>query len=147
MTTLVKLQATGHLPQSFEGRELACHEDKLPGDKRGVRIAIYQGYGTDLWCEVRYQTLWGTERPCTYVESWGGPHPLSDKLTNLSVWVRNLAPRIMPPGSGYPAGPQFADRQAKLAGMMETLTLHVLTECLRTVAASEVSPHTTDRHS
>lgn len=42
-----------------------------------------------------------------------------------------MAPHMLPPGAGFPAVPSYETRQAKLAGLIETLTLYALSQALQ----------------
>lgn len=119
-----KIQPTGFAPYEIEYDKHITATEMLPDDKRGIRIDVY-GNGERLQAAVlTYLTQWGTEREFVYRFSFGTYSGSWDD------WVREMAKRILPPGAGYPATPQFETRQAKLAGMMETLTLVALTKVL-----------------
>jgi hypothetical protein len=118
------IQATGHTPQTIDAAQKYEHTEMLEGDKRGVRFVLFRLEEVDGWIgKVTYETTWGTERPFTRIVH-------GDTLEEVADSVRNLAKSILPPGAGFPATPQFETRQAKLAGMMETLTLTALSKVL-----------------
>lgn len=120
----ITIQATGHPPFSFDGVELATQCEMLEGDKRGVELHLCRDDKEgDIVIVLTYVTTWGDERPVTRVMR-------ADSLEAAAEWVRGQAPRILPPGAGFPATPSYETRQAKLAGLMETLTLHALSQAL-----------------
>ena len=102
----------------------------LQGDKRGVSLSLWeviedQGYSAEL----KYLTTWGSEREfCWLIEA-----PNLDGPGGIDKMIREAAKTMLPPGAGYPAMPQFETRQAKLQGMLETLTLVALSDVLRQV--------------
>ena len=121
------LQATGRSPVEIEYIHYVFHIEMT--DKRGVAILLYQLVDGSWVSVVKYLTNWGTERPFTYL--------LKGNLETVAEAVRNIAGSILPPGAGYPAMPQYETRQAKLQGMLETLTLVALSDVLRQVSEGQ----------
>lgn len=121
------IQPTGYRPIDFEVKgEPYRSLQLLEGDKRGVELSLYETEAGDggRWLAVlRYVTTWGTEREFTRIYQ-------SDDLDELAEQVRHAAKSVLPPGAGFPATPQYETRQAKLSGMLETLTLTALSEVL-----------------
>lgn len=125
----ITLQATGFPPTTVEATELARHREMLGGDKRGVELAVYRlHHDGSLLAVLVYVTSWGQERTFTRLRSI--PPNLTDQHSALADWVRQQAPDILPPGAGFPITPAYETRQAKLRGLMETLTLDCLTKVL-----------------
>ena len=118
------LQATGRSPVEIEYTHCFYHLEMI--GNRGVEIWLYQLVNGYWVSAVKYLTNWGTERPFTYL--------LQGNLETVAEAVRNIAGSILPPGAGYPAMPQYETRQAKLQGMLETLTLVALSDVLRQVS-------------
>ena len=135
----VMLQATGFGPTKLTARHVYKSKQMLAGDKRGVEITLCEGCTNDddddswpslMWvADVTYLTSWGSELQFTRV-SW------ADDLPTIEDGIREDAKTMLPPGAGYPAMPQFETRQAKLQGMLETLTLVALSDVLRQVSES-----------
>lgn len=122
---IVTLQATGHSPFQITAARSFGRSEYLEGDRRGVSVELFDV--TYSWVAVvHYLTTWGTERPFTWVSQ-------AADLNSVAAWVREVAAAILPPGAGFPATPQFETRQAKLAGMMQTLTLTALGDVLRQI--------------
>jgi hypothetical protein len=117
------IQATGHTPQTIDSDDTFAATEMLEGDKRGVDLRLYRLTADEWLCKVTYLTTWGTERDFTRITHAGSLEEVADS-------VRSMAKSILPPGAGFPATPQFETRQAKLAGMMETLTLTALSKVL-----------------
>lgn len=123
------IQATGHTPKTIDAADMYEHTEMLDGDKRGVRLVLFR-IEAEWLGKVEYLTSWGTERNFTRITPLGTLEEVADS-------VRNFAKTILPPGAGFPATPQFETRQAKLAGMMETLTLTALSKVLADAAPGE----------
>ena len=116
----VTLQATGYAPVTIDVMgEARVSTQMLPGDKRGVRLSLWELKDGNCVVEVTYLTSWEIERPFTRLFDGG----------NVEV-IHEAAKNILPPGAGYPAMPQYESRQLKLLGMLETLTLVALSEVL-----------------
>lgn len=122
----IKLQATGQGPFSIDVVSAYHSTEMLEGDKRGVHVSLFKA-PDELWVGVvTYITAWGTERGTVWITR-------TAPLWEVAAMIREHAKVILPPGAGYPATPAFETRQAKLAGMMETLTLAALTKVLAEV--------------
>ena len=119
----ITIQPTGYPVVTFEADSVHEATEMLDGDKRGVRVTIYQRRKF-VSAAVVYLSTWGNERPFTRVTK------THTKLEDLAAEVREMAKSTLPPGAGFPATPSFETRQAKLAGMMETLTLTALSRAL-----------------
>lgn len=124
MKTTIK--PTGYAPIEIDHIRSFTATQMLEGDKRGVSVTLYE-LTPGTWAgEVCYLSTWGNERNfTTYVQ------PVFD--TSLTVLAENLRTKskdMLPPGAGFPATPSFETRQAKLKGMLETLTLVALSDVL-----------------
>lgn len=126
--TQVTVQATGYAPVTFEGVELAHAREMLEGDKRGVQLDLYRK-SDGIVALLTYVTSWGDERPVSQLCT-------GNDLDEVAAWVRKQSWHILPPGAGFPATSSYETRQAKLEGLMTTLTLHALTEALKQIGES-----------
>lgn len=125
--TTITIQATGHPPVTFEGVELAHEREMLEGDKRGVQLDLYRHDDGKIVAALTYLTTWGDERPVTRVID-------GLNMGDVVERIRGMAMYMLPPGAGFPATQSYETRQAKLAGLMETLTLHALSQALAKVS-------------
>jgi hypothetical protein len=125
----IHLQETGFAPFYATGSELARRSEVLDGNKRGILLAIYRTTDGELLGELTYTTDWKQERPFTRVMR-------AASLDELGQAIRLAAKTILPPGAGYPATDDYRERQAKLMGQLEVLTLSALSECLRQISAA-----------
>jgi hypothetical protein len=126
----VTLHHTGYEPVDVEALAVFQVEEMMPGDKRGVRITAVQVGPLQWRFELAYLTSWGVEQ--NFYRRSG-----ADTLHDGAQWVREHAPKLLPPGAGFPATPQYETRQRKLEGMMETLTLVALTELLTKIKETQ----------
>ena len=133
------LQETGYVPVEIEYTRSIQSTMMLDGDKRGVELTVFLLENGGWAGRLTYITNWGSEQPFTQLFD-------SDRLSGagfmvppLDSMLRDAAKRVLPPGAGYPAMPQFETRQAKLQGMLETLTLVALSDVLRQVSDQKSS--------
>ena len=132
MTTVI-IQPTGYGPIGIEVTRDAYHsQQRLEGDKRGIKLSIWPRKDGGWVAELVYDTSWPTERQFTrYFHA--------ADLDVLGAMLRDAAKTVLPPGAGYPAMPQFETRQAKLAGMLEVAVLTALSEVLSMAAELDAS--------
>ncbi len=124
------IQPTGYGPLQFEVRGAAFYShQQIEGEKRGVSLSLWDAVDADaLWvAKLKYLTNWGSERSFTRFYSTRTPE-------SMGKLIREAAKTMLPPGAGFPATPQYESRQAKLGGVMETLTLIALSDVLRQAA-------------
>ena len=124
----ITLYPTGYPPLQLDPDQTWENTQMLAGDKRGVRVTLYKS-GDYLRLAVEYVSQWGLERNYLRVSK----SRLS--LEEVAADGREMAQSILPPGAGFPATPAFETRQKKLAGTMETLTLHAMTVVLAQAAS------------
>ncbi len=123
----IKLQATGDAPVIIDALRSFTSTQMLEGDKRGVRVTLHQTNADKWFADISYLTTWGSERPFTWVDC--------ETLEVVSARIRiRYSKNMLPPGAGFPATPQYETRQAKLAGMLETITLVALSDVLAQIA-------------
>ena len=122
----VIISPTGYGPITFEAKRDAAYA-RQDLERRSVSISIWESVDDWWYAELKYLTTWEIERNFTRLFV----HP---SLSRACVSIREAAKTMFPPGAGYPAMPQFETRQAKLQGMLETLTLVALSEVLRQVS-------------
>ena len=124
----IELEATGFPVEWVVGRQLAWKREDLDA-KRGIIMRVIESQDHEYIAAVTYATNWDQERPFTWVMR-------SHDMHELGGLVRARAKDVLPPGAGYPATPQYADRQRKLREQLETLTLVALSDCLRQANSS-----------
>lgn len=122
----ITLQQTGSVPITIRADLVGSCEQSLTSDKRGIVLKIYREVGGQLFAVAEYRTQWETEFNRTWVFSADTLESLAQQLSNHAE-----APGYMPPGSGFPAMPQYEARQLKLQGVFQSLSLHAITVALQ----------------
>lgn len=121
------VQATGYSPITVEAEVLYSDTQMLPEDKRGVTLRLFREANENWVAVLTYVTAWGMERDFTRIYN-------GFSLEEISEHLRLASKSILPPGAGFPASSQFDSRQAKLAGLMEVLTLVCLSNVLAAIS-------------
>lgn len=102
------LPRTGDLPLRFEGEFLAessSHRHQGPGQNRWHELAIYRTAAGTYVLAITYRSCWQGEDDHHWVEHAGSIPAVRDALVGYPV---------VPPGIGYPPGPAYAEKQARM---------------------------------
>ncbi|MCV2356547.1 hypothetical protein LNV09_20595 [Paucibacter sp. B2R-40] len=124
------VQATGYSPFTVEAEALYSDTQMLPEDKRGVTLRLFREADEKWIAVLTYISSWGMERDFTRIYE-------GYSLEEISEDLRAASKSILPPGAGFPASPQYDTRQAKLAGLMEVLTLVCLSNVLAEIGREQ----------
>jgi hypothetical protein len=128
-----ELEPTGYGVVRIRGRQLARHHEEVPGNKRGIILALYERDGEasePFVATVQYTTGWKQEAPFTWMLE-------APTLRALSDMIRDKAKDAVAPGAGFPPLPQYEQRQQHLRERMCVATLTALDACLKQAQAHQ----------
>ena len=130
---MITLQASGSMPITFSEQKSFMSSDVI--EKRTISLTVYKDIESNWWYSLSLHTQWDDERGSTTV---GGPFADDhDHLELMQESIKHDAAFIMPPGSGYPATPEYAARQTKLEGKMFWLAITCLSKVLLDIYQSD----------
>jgi hypothetical protein len=116
----ITIQPTGYPPVQLEPLYWASSTQVI--GRRVVTVELMRLTGTIWGIFLSYISKWPDERDYRQL--------LRGDILVVTELARMAAKSMLPPGAGYPATPDFADRQRKLVGQLEQVTLAALTEVL-----------------